>query len=165
MKSISVKKRCKPISCTLLMLWMMIFAIFLSGCVQQENIVTQEIVNTEANEGLNEDLPYYSAEDVALYLHTFGKLPMNFLTKSEAQDLGWISEKGNLWDVTEKAVIGGDRFGNREGLLPDAKGRIWFECDVNYEGGYRNAYRLVYSNDGLIYYTEDHYKTFEKWYE
>ncbi len=60
--------------------------------------------------------------------------------------------------------IGGDHFGNYEGLLPDATGRKWHECDVNYSGGYRGAERLVYSNDGLIYYTEDHYESFEKMY-
>ena len=49
-------------------------------------------------------------------------------------------------------------------ILPDKDGRKWFECDINYEGGFRNAERLVYSNDGLIYYTADHYKTFEQIY-
>lgn len=146
-----------------------------AGCVQREGIVATETEYTQSSDVtqctasdetvLEEDSAYYLAEDVALYIHTFGRLPENYVTKSEAQDLGWISEKGNLWDVADGVVIGGDRFGNREGLLPDASGRIWYECDVNYEGGYRNAYRLVYSNDGLIYYTDDHYKTFEKWYE
>jgi len=60
--------------------------------------------------------------------------------------------------------IGGDRFGNREGLLPDQEGRVWYECDVNYNGGYRGAERLVYSNDGLIYYTADHYQSFTRLY-
>ncbi|MGN1069057.1 MAG: ribonuclease domain-containing protein [Candidatus Fimadaptatus sp.] len=65
--------------------------------------------------------------------------------------------------------IGGDRFGNREGLLPDARGRQYYECDVNYDGGYRGGERIVFSSDGLIYYTCDHYNTFallyEGWYD
>jgi guanyl-specific ribonuclease Sa len=61
-------------------------------------------------------------------------------------------------------IIGGDRFGNREKLLPEESGRTYFECDVNYEGGFRGSERLVFSNDGLIFYTEDHYESFEKMY-
>ena len=114
---------------------------------------------------LDELSPYYEAEEVAFYIHTYGKLPINYLTKSEAIDQGWDSDKGNLWDVTDQMVIGGDRFGNREGLLPNKTSQIWFECDVNYEGGFRSGERLVFSNDGLIYYTGDHYSSFEKWYE
>lgn len=60
--------------------------------------------------------------------------------------------------------IGGDRFGNREGLLPDAEGRKWYECDINFSGGFRGAERIVYSNDGLIYYTSDHYESFTQLY-
>ncbi len=116
------------------------------------------------NEEISEDGRYTSPEDVALYIHTYGKLPKNFITKNKARDLGWDSKAGNLWDVTDQMSIGGDRFGNYEGLLPDAKGRTWKECDVNYEGGYRGSERILYSNDGLIYYTDDHYKTFTKLY-
>lgn len=124
------------------------------------------IVETSQNVAkLNEDSPYYDAKDVALYIDTYGKLPVNYLTKDEAFALGWDNDKGNLWEITDQKVIGGDRFGNREGLLPDKPSRIWYECDVNYEGGYRNAERLVFSNDGLIYYTSDHYASFEKLYE
>lgn len=109
-----------------------------------------------------EDGAYSSPEDVAAYLQSYHRLPSNYITKQEARDLGWISEDGNLWEVTNKMSIGGDRFGNREGLLPKADGRQWYECDVNYEGGYRGSERLVYSNDGLIFYTQDHYKSFEE---
>ncbi len=108
---------------------------------------------------------YFETDEVALYLHAFGELPPNYLTKDEARDLGWVSSKGNLWDIGEGFVIGGDTFGNREGLLPDAKGRKWYECDVNYFGGYREAERLVFATDGLIYYTGDHYETFELLYD
>ncbi|HSP48096.1 MAG TPA: ribonuclease domain-containing protein [Clostridiaceae bacterium] len=118
----------------------------------------------EEPEGIVEDGRYYTADDVAEYLHTFGKLPQNFITKNKAEDLGWVSSKGNLWEVTDRMVIGGDRFGNREGLLPSKSGRTWYECDVNYEGGYRGSERIVFSNDGLIYYTKDHYASFKKLY-
>ena len=111
---------------------------------------------------------YYSCDEVALYLHAFCALPVNYITKNEAMDLGWNSSKGNLWEVAYGCCIGGDKFGNREGNLPEEEGRQWYECDVNYEGGYRNEFRLLFSNDGLIYYTEDHYETFtllyENWY-
>lgn len=107
---------------------------------------------------------YTSPEDVAAYIHTFGTLPSNFITKSEARDLGWDNSKGNLWDVAEGKSIGGDRFGNYEGLLPKAEGRKYTECDVNYEGGYRGSERIIFSNDGLIFYTNDHYQTFTQLY-
>lgn len=107
---------------------------------------------------------YLQAEDVALYLYTFGSLPDNFLTKSAAERLGWVPSQGNLWVVAPGAAIGGDRFGNREGLLPARAGRQYYECDVNYNGGFRGPERLVYSNDGLIFYTADHYESFELLY-
>ena len=105
---------------------------------------------------------YSKPDEVALYINKYQQLPKNYLTKKEASDLGWESSEGNLWDVSDKMSIGGDIFGNREGKLPNAQGRIWYECDVNYDGGFRGAERLVFSNDGLIYYTQDHYKTFSR---
>ena len=108
---------------------------------------------------------YYLPEEVALYLHAFCELPPNYLTKDEAREWGWVSAKGNLWDVLPGMCIGGDRFGNREGLLPEEGDRHWYECDVNYAGGFRGAERLLFSCDGLIYYSDDHYKTFEVLYE
>ena len=108
---------------------------------------------------------YSSTDEVALYLYAFGELPPNFLTKAEARDMGWRSSEGNLWVVAEGMSIGGDVFGNREGRLPDAKGRTWYECDVNYEGGFRGSDRILFSTDGLIYFTCDHYKTFDLLYE
>jgi guanyl-specific ribonuclease Sa len=107
---------------------------------------------------------YSTPEDVAAYLQVYGRLPDNYLTKQEAAELGWEASLGNLWKVTDQMSIGGDRFGNREGLLPDAEGRIWYECDVNYQGGFRGAERLVFSNDGLIYYSDDHYQSFRRLY-
>ena len=105
---------------------------------------------------------YTSKEEVSLYIDTYGELPSNYITKDEAKKLGWDSNAGNLWDVAEGKSIGGDVFGNREGLLPEDDDRVYYECDIDYEGGYRNSKRIVYSNDGLIYYTEDHYETFEE---
>lgn len=113
---------------------------------------------------VEEDGVYSTPELVAAYIHTFHKLPSNFITKNEASKLGWNSKEGNLWDVTDEMSIGGDKFGNYEGLLPKAKGRQWYECDVNYYGGYRGAERILYSNDGLIYYTDDHYESFTQLY-
>ena len=113
---------------------------------------------------LAEDGVYTAPQDVADYLHAYGHLPDNFITKSEAKRLGWDSQAGNLDEVAPGMSIGGDSFGNREQLLPVQKGRRYYECDVNYEGGYRNGERIIYSDDGLIFYTDDHYKSFDQLY-
>ena len=108
---------------------------------------------------LPEDGWYYSAEDVSLYLQTYGYLPSNYITKEEARDLGW--EGGSVEVFAPGYAIGGDKFGNREGLLPKADGRQYYECDIDTDGrDSRGAKRIVFSNDGLIYYTEDHYESF-----
>ncbi len=113
---------------------------------------------------VEEDGEYTSRDEVALYIHEFGHLPSNFITKKEAKKLGWESSKGNLDKVAPGMSIGGDYFGNYEGNLPEKKGRSYTECDINYEGGRRGAERIIFSNDGLVYYTNDHYKTFEQLY-
>ena len=106
---------------------------------------------------------YTTKEDVALYIHLYGELPSNFITKREAQDLGW--EGGGLEGYAPGKCIGGDTFGNREGLLPDAPGRTWTECDIDTLGkNARGAKRIVFSNDGLIFYTDDHYESFTQLY-
>ena len=108
---------------------------------------------------LDEGGEYTSAEDVALYLHLYAHLPQNFITKKDARALGWNG--GGLDDYADGKCIGGDRFGNYEGLLPDAPGREYHECDIDtLPADSRGATRIVYSNDGLIYYTEDHYESF-----
>lgn len=108
---------------------------------------------------IDEDGWYYSKEDVALYIHTYGKLPDNFITKSEAQDLGWSG--GSVENYKKGATIGGDKFGNYEGLLPKKSGRKYYECDIDTKGkNSRGAKRIIFSNDGLIYYTSDHYESF-----
>ena len=113
---------------------------------------------------LDEDGSYTTKEDVALYIHTYGHLPPNFMTKKEAEAAGWSG--GALDRVVPGMCIGGDRFGNYEGLLPKAKGRQWTECDINTLGAKsRGPERIVFSNDGLIYYTPDHYESFELLYD
>ena len=134
--------------------------------IETEAVVTEpvetETAETEPEETealLDPDGWYYSAEDVALYLVTYGELPDNFITKSQARKLGW--EGGSVQKYQEGAAIGGDKFGNREGILPKADGRQYYECDIDTDGkSSRGAKRIVFSNDGLIYYTEDHYETF-----
>lgn len=112
---------------------------------------------------LDIDGTYTTKEDVALYIHLYQQLPQNFMTKSEARELGW--EGGGLEDYAPGMCIGGDRFGNYEGLLPEAEGRYYTECDIDTLGkDSRGAKRIVFSNDGLIYYTDDHYESFELMY-
>ncbi len=120
--------------------------------------------NGESELSVEEDGTYSDKDHVALYLHTYGHLPDNYIRKNDARDLGWDAGKGNLWEVAPGMSIGGDHFGNREGSLPEVKGRKYYECDINYEGGYRGGERIVYSNDGEIYYSEDHYDNFELLY-
>ena len=104
-----------------------------------------------------EDGFYDSKDDVALYLHTYGHLPSNYITKKEAQSLGWSG--GSLEPYAPGCCIGGSYFGNYEGILPD--GHSYKECDINTLGKKsRGAERIIYSDDGLIFYTEDHYESF-----
>ena len=108
---------------------------------------------------VSEDGEYDSRDDVALYLHLYGHLPSNFIGKKEAQALGWPG--GSLDEYAYGKCIGGDYFGNYEGLLPRAPGRTWHECDIDtLHARSRGAKRLIWSNDGLIYYTGDHYESF-----
>ena len=109
---------------------------------------------------VTEDGEYTDREHVAAYLRAYHKLPSNYITKNDANKLGWNGYRDGLWKVAPGKSIGGTRFGNYEGRLPDAEGRRWYECDIDFDGRKSNAKRIVYSNDGLIYYTEDHYNTF-----
>ena len=124
---------------------------------------TEATVTEEAVPPISEDGYYTTKEDVALYIYTYGKLPANFITKDEAQDLGWTG--GGLDKYAENMCIGGDYFGNYEGLLPEEDGREYTECDIDtMNADSRGPKRIVFSNDGLIYYTEDHYESFELLY-
>ena len=108
---------------------------------------------------IDEHGTYTTKDDVALYIHTYGHLPENFITKKEAEKLGWSG--GSLEPFAPGKSIGGSHFGNYEGLLPEKKGREYTECDIDTLGKKsRGAKRIVFSNDGLIYYTDDHYESF-----
>ena len=150
----------KKLTAYLLLLLMLCTAVF-TGCSDISE-PTAQTDNTASNIAITEDGWYSTPEEVALYIHTYGDLPDNFITKKEAEQLGWDSKKGNLWDVAEGMSIGGDHFGNYEGLLPEEDS--YTECDVNYNGGYRGSERIIFSDDGDIYYTGDHYKSFEQLY-
>ena len=149
----------------LILLLMLSISLFSCTLFSNEEISYNEpVVDEVTKEIIDEEGAYSSKEEVALYLFTYERLPKNFITKEDAEDLGWQSDKGNLWDITDQMSIGGNPFGNREKLLPSKEGRLYYECDINYSGGYRNAERLVYSNDGLIFYTDDHYDSFTQLY-
>ena len=104
--------------------------------------------------------PMDEAQRIADYIFAHGRLPNNFITKKQARSLGWDSAVNYVSDVAPGMSIGGDKFGNYEGRLPKVQGRKYYECDCWYTGGKRNAYRIIYSNDGHVWYTEDHYNTF-----
>ena len=181
-----MKKISKGLKTGIVLVLALVLALMITDCAdaagkksgkEQETRAQQSLNETETKKDkdkkdqeeddeieVTEDGEYSSKEEVALYIHLFEHLPDNYITKNEAKELGWVSSKGNLWEVAPGKSIGGDTFGNREGLLPEKKGRKYYECDVDYEGGYRDEYRLIYSNDGLVYYTEDHYNSFELLY-
>lgn len=128
-----------------------------------DDILTESDIADIESSLLSEDGSYTTKEDVALYIRTYGKLPQNFITKDEARSLGW--EGGGLDGYADGKCIGGDYFGNYEGLLPKKDGRTYTECDIDTLGkDSRGAKRIVFSNDGLIYYTDDHYESFELLY-
>ena len=106
---------------------------------------------------------YTDKDHVAAYIHVYKTLPPNYITKGQASKLGWKTQ-GTLDQVAPGKSIGGDRFNNYEKILPDKQGRVWKECDIDYVRGNRNAKRICFSNDGLIYYSASHYQRFERLY-
>lgn len=124
--------------------------------------LAKTITVSSADYPVEKDGWYSSMEEVAVYLALFEELPDNFITKKQAEKLGWNNREGNLDEVAPGKSIGGDRFGNYEQQLPDKKNRKWTECDIHFDGGYRGAERIVFSNDGLIYYTGNHYESFDQ---
>ena len=135
--------------------------------IPENEATVMDMLTTVADEtepSISEDGTYTTKEEVAEYINLYGHLPSNFITKKEAKNLGWVSSEGNLNEVAPGMSIGGDYFGNYEGLLPEADGRDYYECDIDFDGTYRNQKRIVFSNDGLVYYTEDHYESFELLY-
>lgn len=152
MGGIALKKRLSWISVCLLVLFSAAGMLF----------STAAKTDTSSHKAHTEAQVINTFDGVADYLQTYHKLPDNYITKSEAQALGWVASKGNLADVAPGKSIGGDIFSNREGKLPAKSGRTWREADINYTSGFRNSDRILYSSDWLIYKTTDHYKTFIK---
>lgn len=125
-----------------------------------ETTETETAAESETETAIDRDGSYTKKDDVALYIHTYGCLPSNFITKKEAEKLGW--DGGSLEPYAPGKCIGGDRFGNYEGILPDGR---YTECDINTLGKRsRGSKRIVFDTEGNIYYTEDHYSSFEKLY-
>ena len=155
------KRSTKSLISGLLLVWILLLGL-LTGCAAQTS--DKQTGESQAETNIQESGEYTSKEDVAAYLHEYGHLPNNFITKKEAKKLGWVSKQGNLNEVAPGKSIGGDYFGNYEGNLPEIDGRDYYECDIDSDGSYRGAKRIIYSDDGQIYYTEDHYKTFELLY-
>ena len=142
---------------------------FFTGCVtaqpvERENVKkTTSAQKTQKTKTIDRNGSYTSKDDVALYIHTYGELPKNFISKKQAERLGW--DGGSLEPYAPGKSIGGSYFGNYEGKLPKKKGRTYYECDIDTKGRRsRGPKRIVYSTDGLIYYTPDHYETFELLY-
>ncbi len=122
-------------------------------------ITTNEIDYNPKEDTIDQDGYYTSEDDVATYIIEYKTLPDNFITKKDAKAMGWSG--GSLENYVEDGCIGGDYFGNYEGLLPTKKGRKYYECDIDTMGASRRgAKRIIYSNDGQIYYTDDHYESF-----
>lgn len=130
--------------------------------IQEETSDTEDFQKDTANDNIpTYGNNYYDVANVVLYLEVYNELPPNYITKSEAQALGW--EGGSVERYKEGAAIGGDIFGNREGLLPAADGRKYTECDIDTHGySSRGSRRLVFSNDGLYFYTSNHYESFSE---
>ena len=172
-----IKKKFKKLILPIIVL---IGALTLFGCINNSSAKngfnstttnpTNEVIKATENKAIiAEDGSYISKDEVALYIYTYKKLPKNFITKKEAKKLGWVPSKNNLGKVAKGKSIGGDIFSNFEKVLPVVDGRKYYECDIDYAGKKRNAKRIVYADDfnediGFIYYTEDHYKTFERLY-
>lgn len=130
---------------------------------QQDALPPDDVASDPEEAVIDETGSYTTKEDVALYIHTYGHLPDNFITKQEAKALGWPG--GSLEPYAPGMCIGGDHFGNYEGLLPEKEGRSYTECDIDTLGAEkRGAKRIVFSDDGLVYYTADHYESFELLY-
>lgn len=153
-----IKKWKKPAMSLLTLILVACGVIFAPEDTDTPTLNPQTAEMSTVIEGEYYDTPY----EVAEYIDLYGELPENYLTKNEARDLGWVASEGNLWDVAPDMSIGGDYFGNFEELLPEASGRDYYEADIEYEGGRRNAKRLVFSNDGLYFYTDDHYGSFDE---
>ena len=138
-------------------------SLFASCTYTAQPVERENQSRTTKSQTIDRNGSYTSKDDVALYIHTYGELPKNFITKKEAERLGW--DGGSLEPYAPGKSIGGSYFGNYEGKLPKKKGRTYHECDIDTKGKRsRGPKRIVYSNDGLVYYSDDHYETFELLY-
>lgn len=157
-----LKRIIKPFI-TIISILLLTVAVFSSCTYTAQPVERENQSKTTKAQTIDKNGSYTSKDDVALYIHTYGELPKNFITKKEAERLGW--DGGSLEPYAPGKSIGGSYFGNYEGKLPKKKGRTYHECDIDTKGKRsRGPKRIVYSNDGLIYYTPDHYETFELLY-
>ena len=146
--------------------------LILSGCGAAQNTaesaavpasaVTQTSAETAGRpDAAARDWEGDDKDGVALYLEEYRKLPDNYITKKEARKLGW--EGGALHLTVPGRCIGGDEFGNYEGLLPEDK--TYQECDIDtLDSDSRGVKRIIYSIEGSdldIWYTKDHYESFD----
>ena len=123
----------------------------------QSNITDANATN-DTHLNITEDGEYISVEEVSAYIKEYHKLPKNYITKKEAQSLGW--KGGPLKSYAPGKSIGGDVFTNRQGILPHSE-KKYIECDIDANGTSRGAKRIVYSTENYkVYYTDDHYNTF-----
>ena len=127
---------------------------------QEKSEANQNNSNTNYDSDKTQIEDLTEDDKVISYVKSNHKLPDYYLTKSEAKNKGWVPSKGNLCDVLPGKAIGGDKFSNREKSLP--KGEQYYEADVNYNCGNRGADRIVFTKNGKVWLTEDHYKSFEK---
>lgn len=162
MRSQGSEKKFLSGAAALIVTLLVLMALCLTGCGGEKDASGQgDEAGTKETVTVEENGTYDSKEDVAEYLSIYKKLPKNYITKKEARKLGWRG--GYLEPYAPGKTIGGDRFGNREKKLPNKSGRKYYECDIDTLGAKkRGPKRMIYSNDGLIYYTEDHYNNFEK---
>ena len=162
MRSLGSEKKFLSRAAALVVTLLVLTALLLAGCGGEKDASGQgDEAGTKETASVEENGTYDSKEDAAAHLSIYKKLPKNYITKKEARKLGWRG--GYLEPYAPGKTIGGDRFGNREKKLPNKSGRKYYECDIDTLGAKkRGPKRMIYSNDGLIYYTEDHYNNFEK---
>ena len=130
--------------------------------VVENSIIKSEKSNSDEENSFDENSIQDLTNEVKVinYVKANHELPDYYITKSEARKQGWVASEGNLCDVLPGKAIGGDKFSNREKTLPS--GKQYFEADVNYNCGNRNADRIVFTKDGDVYLTKNHYKSFDK---
>ena len=130
-----------------------------------EELSSSSIATKSIYEAVEESGLYTTKDSVAAYLCKFDKLPNNYVGKDEGVSL-YESKTGNTFDkwnfnpwTTIGVMIGGDVYENHDGQLPSGS---YHEADVDYSAKNRGTKRLIYQSDCVIYYTADHYETFNK---